>query len=34
MMNYYPLGVSNEVIKGKVAKVEVKEGIALLVKVF
>lgn len=34
MVNYYPLGVSNEVIKGKVAKVEVKEGIALLVKVF
>ena len=32
--NYYPLGVSNEVLKEKVAKVSIEEGIALLVKVF
>ena len=34
MTSYYPLGVSNEVLKGKVAKVQIKDGIALLVKVF
>ena len=32
--NYYPLGVSNEVLKGKIAKVSIEDGIALLVKVF
>lgn len=32
--NYFPIGVSNEVLEGKCAKVTVEEGIALLIKVF
>lgn len=32
--NYYQYGVSNEVIKGKVAKVSINEGMLLLIKVF
>lgn len=32
--NYYQYGVSNEVIKGKVAKVSIDEGMLLLIKVF
>ena len=32
--NYYPIGVSNEVIKGKCAKVSVSSGQLLLIKVF
>lgn len=34
IVNYYPLGISNEVIKDSVAKVTIKEGMALLIKVF
>ena len=32
--NYYPLGVSNEVIEGKTSKIQIKEGKAYLIKVF
>ena len=32
--NYYPIGVSNEVINDSIAKVEVFEGTLLLIKVF
>lgn len=32
--NYFALGISNEVIKGKRASVEIKEGLAYLIKVY
>lgn len=32
--NYFPIGISNEVLEGKCAKVTVEEGIGLLIKVF
>lgn len=32
--NYFPIGISNEVLEGKTAKVVVEEGIGLLIKVF